>query len=441
MKGKKGIQAETILPIFVIVALFIAVMMIARIEARYVDVSKNMEIGERQLELFKTYSEEQRLQVYSDLAAEKSTKKAKSEIGKTGGFGLKYNPDSAGYRLHAPCGTYQGFALWKNGENECYPHTSIVGKNYLDTTTSYLNQYFLNYKERPFQQEFEYEKKEGFLIGKATSRITVTRLNKQEAKETIIDSYKYTMNPSFKIKDDFDPGSIEELSAKIRELIDDCQIAPIFSECIKKHNGEPESDFIIDTECSGEPDDTLKAAKICASNGNMEYKLAIKLEHGTQGTASSDAETVKRWAIKYGVPEIIALQLAKTETGGTLMHRDETGNTIKGDGGCSIGIMQINTCAHPQCIGPIDYDAKSGDLCLGAKSCSNTDLEDVECNVEAGIRLLKGHYEEWLKSPIEECTCGTYSRWDYALRRYNGCACDNSYVEIVKSQDVSEYIV
>ncbi len=39
-------------------------------------------------------------------------------------------------------------------------------------------------------------------------------------------------------------------------------------------------------------------------------------------------------------------------------------------------------------------------------------------------------------NPVPACTCGRYHGWDYALRCYNGCACDNKYVELVKNAEL-----
>ncbi|GEM_PF-4501124 len=170
-------------------------------------------------------------------------------------------------------------------------------------------------------------------------------------------------------------------------------------------------------------------------------------EGGTETTpekpiSGNDAvATIKYWAGKYGVPQELALKVAMAEGG--LQHYGSDGKTVKrGDGGCSFGVMQINTCAHKQCIGKVIYDTNSGDMCRGALSCAGTDVKDINCNIEAGLRHLRNGYINWETVNSGACSCnGRYSGWDYALRYYNGCSCGNNYVENVKNVDVSQYLV
>ncbi|MBI4438531.1 hypothetical protein HY640_01205 [Candidatus Woesearchaeota archaeon] len=170
---------------------------------------------------------------------------------------------------------------------------------------------------------------------------------------------------------------------------------------------------------------------------------------GSTGSASV-VDAIRYWADRHGVPRRIAFQVAMVEGG--LQHYaprpySAYGNcdgVVKcGDSGCSLGVMQINTCtnAHPQCVGKVVYQKGSPDMCIGALSCSGKDVKDLNCNIEAGLRLLKAGYDESVSSPVDACTCGgRYSGWGYALRRYNGCACSNDYVENVLRTDVSEYL-
>ncbi|MBI2574468.1 hypothetical protein HYV82_01130 [Candidatus Woesearchaeota archaeon] len=166
--------------------------------------------------------------------------------------------------------------------------------------------------------------------------------------------------------------------------------------------------------------------------------ISVKYEKPIRG--SDAVATIKYWADKYGVPKKLALQVALAE--GRLQHYGSDGKTVKrGDGGCSFGVMQINTCAHKQCIGKVRYDPNSGDMCRGALSCAGTDVNDINCNIEAGIRHLKNGYIHWQTVNSQDCSCGEYSGWDYALKYYNGCSCGNDYVKLVKGQDVDQYLV
>ncbi len=160
--------------------------------------------------------------------------------------------------------------------------------------------------------------------------------------------------------------------------------------------------------------------------------------------------TVEVFADEYGIPRDVALGVAYVE--GTLQHYASQSYPPVGfcDGKVkcgdlqycstgSIGMMQINSCAHPQCFsndGIIIYDG-GGDMCKGAHACSGTDARNIRCNVEASMRLLRGCYNEGQNNPREGCFCGgKYTGWDYAIKCYNGCACDTNteYVANVRER-------
>jgi len=89
------------------------------------------------------------------------------------------------------------------------------------------------------------------------------------------------------------------------------------------------------------------------------------------------------------------------------------GETLQGDDGASLGIMQINTDAHPR-----------------------VDVTDFEVNVRFGAILLINNYDS--NSMTYVCNSRSYSGWQRALRGYNGWNTDCSrgnpnYVEDVRS--------
>ncbi|MBI3051926.1 hypothetical protein HYY74_05730 [Candidatus Woesearchaeota archaeon] len=159
---------------------------------------------------------------------------------------------------------------------------------------------------------------------------------------------------------------------------------------------------------------------------------------------AGEVNAVKKFAAEYSIPQRLALQLAKHESIDFSHYQEQyqpykncDGRVKCGDQGCSLGLLQINTCpgANPQCVGTVSYEPGSYDLCQGAKECNAKDVKDLQCNVEAGLRHLKNCYAA-AADPVPACTCGRYHGWDYALRCYNGCACDNNYVELVKNAEL-----
>ncbi|MEK6968473.1 MAG: M23 family metallopeptidase [Nanoarchaeota archaeon] len=123
------------------------------------------------------------------------------------------------------------------------------------------------------------------------------------------------------------------------------------------------------------------------------------------GVSGQEGEILSRFASELGIPDNNAKAIALTETGGE--HWDENGNVKRGDGGASIGMMQIYTIAHPKCAGIIQ-----GTSCMGAPTCDGQTLEDLTCNVEAGLMNFKSHYN---------AQCAGFTGWEAAAGRYNGC--------------------
>ncbi|MBI2134080.1 hypothetical protein HYU11_05350 [Candidatus Woesearchaeota archaeon] len=158
--------------------------------------------------------------------------------------------------------------------------------------------------------------------------------------------------------------------------------------------------------------------------------------------------TVIAFADEYEIPRDVALGVADVEGG--LQHY--AANTYTPVGWCdgkvkcgdldscrtgSIGMMQINSCAHPTCFSDegVIYDPKSGDMCKGAHACSGTDARNIRCNIEASMRLLRSGYDQGQRNPYPGCHCGgKYTGWDYAIKSYNGCVCDKNpnYVSEVR---------
>ncbi|MBN2127209.1 MAG: hypothetical protein JW703_02335 [Candidatus Diapherotrites archaeon] len=176
-------------------------------------------------------------------------------------------------------------------------------------------------------------------------------------------------------------------------------------------------------------------------------------------------------AEKYEVPVLIALGVAAQES--TFRHCCLTANqnfagTCTADyssNSCkmnkvlssssnsrinSVGLMQINAYYHKDCFEakatnkrPKQFEINGvmqPNICYGLSECNNKTVLDVECNIAAGLNHLK----MFKSCSSTSCTnssgksYNSYTGWDAALRRYNGCGCgssaDRNYVENVKNR-------
>ncbi len=429
LKGKKGGDQVAIITAMV---LFMGLLTISYFlvdkNAKYETVSKGMTIGERQFGLFLAYADGEKALFYADEASRLAVKNAFYTLAKKGG-----------YATAPQCGEYDGVALWKKAGEECYPDSNDANKNYYEELDTELEKYYASYQEAKIPVEYSYTIKEGKIIGLAKEEIIIKSSPSKDA-------FTYKIKPSFKQKFSYDFKQYDSLQAKAKEMAEKCAGAADLGMCIETFNGQDANGIKIDVGCGKTP--RGEAVKICAKSKDAEYMFALAEDPGGE----KEIETIKQMAKKYDVPEEIALKVAAVESGYTFSHTDKSGNVKTGDGGCSYGIMQINTCAnaHPSCKGTITYDASSKDLCTGAESCAGTTIEDMNCNIEAGIRYLKHGYADYEdkteKGTIASIECyscsGKYTGWQYAMRFYNGCKCSqNNYVELASNADVSEFLV
>jgi hypothetical protein len=191
--------------------------------------------------------------------------------------------------------------------------------------------------------------------------------------------------------------------------------------------------------------------------GRITYSQIVKKEFKVRkdtATAASDAtsvkidvsqvssansvieEKVRSFARELGVPEGVALAVARQENG--LKHYNADGSVTKGSTSPDWGAMQINEGVHSS-EGCFDSSATKKGMCA-VDSCQNTNVKDsVDCNIKAGIKLLKICYDNRnLDGKYYACTGKTYKDWEYAVRCYNGWnPCnqgDPNYVEKVAAQ-------
>jgi len=175
---------------------------------------------------------------------------------------------------------------------------------------------------------------------------------------------------------------------------------------------------------------------------NLVEKCKPDLLHlggiATQPIAGSVIEKIVIISREHNVPEDLALAVAEQES--SLEHYNPPGSTtvkVSRDGG--VGLMQITNSpnAHPGCFTPTITD----NICKGPR-CSQIGKNpyDIECNIESGIKLLNGNYENGPKVFPYRADKPTYRGWQLALRKYNGWGAggDPQYEEHVEPR-MSKY--
>ncbi|MBI3034487.1 hypothetical protein HYY72_05000 [Candidatus Woesearchaeota archaeon] len=435
INSKKGMQTSFIVVVVLVLGLSSLAYIFGDQSWKFSKISHGFRVGERQVQLFNTYAEGEEFLFYADESAKISVRKAEEELALNGGNGYVYSPPANSNRFSSPCRSYEGFPLWKNADKECFPSKDTALKGFESTITKELNEYYSAYGIKGLHVGYDYKIEGGDLIGIADSPVLFKKnVNDPQAGNMIVkDAYSYSVTPSFRQKVGYSLDDYNVLSEFARSIVDKCSGSQDFGSCAESFNGMDAGGLSIDIGCGRKQNGNI--VKICARNSMFEYRFALS-EAEIEGR-SEVYESIKRFAGEYNVPLDIALKVAMHESGGTLEHYAPDGTVKLGDGGCSKGIMQINTCAHPKCGDPAAYKFGSSDICAGAESCNGKSVEDMDCNIEAAMRQLVNGYAEGLYSPRGSCICGKYSGWNYALRYYNGCACDNTYVEDVNAIDVS----
>jgi len=94
--------------------------------------------------------------------------------------------------------------------------------------------------------------------------------------------------------------------------------------------------------------------------------------------------------VESGIQQCSSFQ----EDGDPLYCENNFGETLAGDGGDSLGTMQINTAEHQ--INAVDF----------------------ETNIRSGVQILVDGYDSDSRTYI--CNSESYSGWRRALRQYNG---------------------
>ena len=171
LKGKKGVQTNIIVSIVTITGILTLIYLLIVLTSKFNDVSKGKAIGERQFELYAAYANGERALYYVDEASRISVDKTARELAKNGGYSYYYDE---GYWLNTPCGTYNGFTLWKNGGSNCYPDKETAKSSYFATLTKTLREYYEKYPETSIPPDYSYTIKDGDLLGLANREIIIT---------------------------------------------------------------------------------------------------------------------------------------------------------------------------------------------------------------------------------------------------------------------------
>ncbi|MBU1246150.1 MAG: hypothetical protein ABIJ20_01260 [Nanoarchaeota archaeon] len=240
--------------------------------------------------------------------------------------------------------------------------------------------------------------------------------------------------------------------------------------------------------CIGEYGSTVAKYETCGGRSDERY-LGNVLEINQYNLESPERQAYLQKiffiANKYNVPKLLSWGLVLQES--NLMHccsdHTKTGGTncvsnyntetchpefiLESYDGSSLGIMQINKNAHPSCYNTTNYDNRSSHSICRVEECRNTNAYNIDCNIAAGMNLLKreyGRFENGCKfsekyislvnnpsgqseyvtfwNGCNQCqnsagqrSYSDYCGWDASLRAYNGWACrdniEKDYVEKV----------
>ncbi|RME77713.1 hypothetical protein D6774_03545 [Candidatus Woesearchaeota archaeon] len=147
-------------------------------------------------------------------------------------------------------------------------------------------------------------------------------------------------------------------------------------------------------------------------------------------------------ASELKIPQQVALNLVQAESSFRHTNPDGSVRTNQNPTSCDYGYMQINAKAHPACF---DVSARrTGSIC-DVKECIGKTVIEPECNIAAGLNLLRMNYDRYKdgipESALRSAGCTpdkpayelylAYRGWDAALRAYNGLSCDPEFVAYV----------
>jgi len=205
--------------------------------------------------------------------------------------------------------------------------------------------------------------------------------------------------------------------------------------------------------CGGERDDVFEETFSYSDDYNKNYQ-----------------QKIVEYAEKYDVPAKLALALVEQESQFRHCCISATASThsscearydlevcpsspdliLKGDDGISLGIMQINKNTHTDCFTKSLNSERSSDSICNIDECNGETAYNINCNIAAGMNLLKKKFNEYEKGCAssssytqyanikEYCdNCQTtdgfpfynYCGWDAALKAYNGWGCSTTYTK------------
>jgi len=233
-KQKKGM-----ILIFTLGLLFCFVIMpllFVRLESKRVQFERK--IGDMQFNAIDTYQEADGVLFYIDESARYAAHQAIFDLGLKGGH-------------TEPCEEYQGYALWVNGYEECYPEPKKALPVFVE---SYFNEYLAAY---PSTLSNDYD----FLVKQENKLniigVAAINLNFENDNETY--SSKYSIKPSFKAVIDYNINDYDVLKQVSKDMVNyvrDCEAEKALSLCVSEAkaiaNGRIRAngmEFVAESEC------------------------------------------------------------------------------------------------------------------------------------------------------------------------------------------------
>ncbi len=259
MKPRKADQTIVIVVLVTLMTIMVVTYALAETQGKYNKVSKGLKIGQRQFQLFSTYAEGEKALAFVDFAAGKSMDKTYNKLAQKGGL------------AEAACGEYDGLALWKNGENNCYPDTGSQKEQFYKELKISLEEYYKAYpKEIP--ADYKFAIKDEKLFGISAKNI--------EFKKEGTDSYVYKIRPSFSLAFAYDFSAYDALSKKAKEIESKCSSLADLKECAREIKSDEEISY--DVGCGEKPNEMQRMIKVCAKKDGVDYRFALNIPFRTE---------------------------------------------------------------------------------------------------------------------------------------------------------------
>jgi hypothetical protein len=249
MQNKK---AQIFNGMLVIITLIVLITALLAIDAKNKKLEKQ-EVGKKQFELFKTYTQAEKDAFYIEQSAKLSAKSAAMQLA-----------EKAGYIENPECGiTKDNIILWKNSEKECYPDNYV--NNYKTLINNELKTYLALYPNKKISNinhEFSFIKEN--IVGIAKNQLYYLT--------TIPLRIEYYLTPSFNIDINYNVDEYLEVWSFARNLAETCKDRTDKDECIQSEKFASNLNFI---NCRAIPKENTFYFCIQSENKEIVYKFAL----------------------------------------------------------------------------------------------------------------------------------------------------------------------